>query len=81
MQYGENVSGPKVDIWSLGLVLAELALGISLWSGLKLGPLLRKVLSLLNCNSSAPVFARLAREHNCWETYQVLYCCLMPRIF
>lgn len=65
----ENLtSGFKVDIWSLGIILAELSLGISLWSSLKLGQGIRKVLSLIKCNSS--VFEKISREHNCFEKYQ-----------
>lgn len=42
----QTVSGPKVDVWSLGIILAELALGIGqLWPDLKLAQLMRKVLS------------------------------------
>lgn len=66
----EQLSGPKVDIWSLGMVLAEISLGISLWSSLKLGQCIRKVLSLIHCNTS--VLERIAREHNCYEKYQIL---------
>ncbi|XP_030758125.1 TBC domain-containing protein kinase-like protein [Sitophilus oryzae] len=58
---------PKVDIWSSGICLAELALNKSLWSSLNLGQRIRKILSLLQVNSS--IFEKIAREHNCYETY------------
>lgn len=64
-----NGSNPKVDIWSLGMILAELTLDIQLWSCLKLGQGIRKVLSLLQCSTS--VLEKIAREHSCYEKYQV----------
>lgn len=57
----------KVDIWSLGICLAELALNKILWTSLKLGQKIRKVLSLLQTNTS--VLEKIAREHNCYEQY------------
>lgn len=62
-------SNDKVDIWSLGMILVELCLNTRLWSNLKLGQRIRKVISLIQCNSS--VFEKIAREHNALETYQV----------
>lgn len=70
-----NLSNPKVDVWSLGIVLSELALDRPLWRFLKMGQRIRKVLSLLQ--GTTPIFERIAREHNCYEIYQViefLYC-------
>jgi len=63
-------SGPKVDVWSLGMIIMELALGKQLWSDLKLTQCMRKVLSLLHIKVS--VMERLAREHGCWEQCQEL---------
>lgn len=63
-------SGPKVDIWSLGMILVDILLGCCLWSELKLGQCLRKVLSLLHCDGS--VFERLAREADKMDVYQGL---------
>lgn len=61
-----------MDVWSLGIILAELALGVGqLWPELKLAQLMRKVLSLINCNSDTSVLSRLAREHSCWTRYEV----------
>ncbi|KAE8749565.1 hypothetical protein FOCC_FOCC003831 [Frankliniella occidentalis] len=66
-------SGPKVDVWSLGIILTEQALGVEqLWPELKLAQLMRKVLSLINCNSDTSVFSRIAREHSCWSKYESL---------
>ncbi|XP_021940580.1 TBC domain-containing protein kinase-like protein isoform X2 [Zootermopsis nevadensis] len=61
-------SGSKVDVWSLGMIILELALGKQLWSDLKLAQCMRKVLSLLHIKVS--VLERLAREHGCWEDCQ-----------
>lgn len=66
----ENIlPNPKIDIWSLGIVLAEIALNKCLWSSLKLGQRIRKVLSLVQSEGS--VFERIAREHSCVDTYTV----------
>ncbi|KAJ8976127.1 hypothetical protein NQ317_019392 [Molorchus minor] len=61
------LTNPKVDIWSLGIILVELTLNKHLWHSLKLGQRIRKILSLLQSNSS--IFERIAREHNCYELY------------
>ncbi|XP_068083084.1 TBC domain-containing protein kinase-like protein [Anabrus simplex] len=63
-------SGPKVDVWSLGVVLAELALGRPLWTDLKLAQIMRKVLSLLHCDGT--VLERFARENGCFDQFQEL---------
>ncbi|XP_069678323.1 TBC domain-containing protein kinase-like protein [Periplaneta americana] len=63
-------SGPKMDIWSLGMIILELALRRHLWSDLKLAQCMRKVLSLLHIKVS--VLERLVREHGCWEQCQEL---------
>lgn len=65
----------SADIWSLGMILAEIILNKPLWSSLKLGQRIRKILSLIQCNTS--IFERIAREHNAFEEYQVtsgLFC-------
>jgi len=63
-------SGPKCDVWSLGIILAEIALGVVLWSELRVGQIIRKILSLVN--SSTSVFERLANEHNSMDVYKSL---------
>ncbi|XP_023288549.1 TBC domain-containing protein kinase-like protein [Orussus abietinus] len=65
-----GVSGIKVDSWSLGIIIAECLLKRPIWPGIKLSQCLRKVLSLLH--SETTIFERLARENNCFETYQAL---------
>uniref|UniRef100_A0A182SJP3 TBC domain-containing protein kinase-like protein n=1 Tax=Anopheles maculatus TaxID=74869 RepID=A0A182SJP3_9DIPT len=60
----ENV---KSDVWSLGIVLAELALCCTLWESLKLSQIIRKVLSLVNTQN---VFEKIAREHGRLEMYE-----------
>lgn len=57
---GQSQSGPKVDVWSLGMILADLVLGQKLWPTLSLGQTLRRVLSLLHCDTGT--LERLARE-------------------
>lgn len=63
-------SGSKVDVWSLGFILAEISLGKTFWSDLKLGHIVRRVLSLVN--STGTIFERLANEHNCGDVYRQL---------
>ena len=56
----------NVDTWSLGMVLASLALDIpELWPGVKVVQVIRKVASLAECESGAVVLERIAREHGC----------------
>lgn len=62
-------SNNKVDIWSLGMILVELSLNTRLWSTLKLGQRIRKVISLIQSNNS--IFEKICREHNALEIYQV----------
>lgn len=64
-------SGPKADVWSLGMVLAEQLLGQTLWPSLNLGQTLRKVLSLLH--GSTDTFQRLARETDKLSVFEVIY--------
>jgi serine/threonine protein kinase len=69
-------SGPKVDMWSLGIIILELALRKQLWNDLKLAQCMRKVLSLLHVQVS--VLERLARELGCWDHCQVM--CLYTKL-
>lgn len=62
-------SGVKIDSWSLGMIIAEQLLGQPIWPGIKLSQCLRKVLSLILCDTS--IFERLARENNCFHAYEV----------
>lgn len=62
-------SGVKVDSWSLGVIIAEQLLGQPIWPGVKLSQCLRKVLSLILCDTS--IFERFARENNCFHVYEV----------
>lgn len=59
--------GPSSDIWSLGIIMLELILG-SLWSNLKPGPIMRRILTLVKANNPAE---RIAREHDALEIYKV----------
>uniref|UniRef100_A0A8D8B3J3 TBC domain-containing protein kinase-like protein n=3 Tax=Culex pipiens TaxID=7175 RepID=A0A8D8B3J3_CULPI len=60
---------PKSDIWSLGMILAELALGCKLWDTVKLSQVARKVLAFVSISN---VFEKLAREHKQFPLYQSL---------
>ncbi|KAL1458025.1 hypothetical protein WDU94_008201 [Cyamophila willieti] len=67
----DYISGPKVDVWSLGIILTELALGRVLWKELNLSQTFRKILSLIRGDADN-VFERLAREQDHLETYKTL---------
>lgn len=51
------------------MIIAEQLLGQPIWPGVKLSQCLRKVLSLILCDTS--IFERLARENNCFHVYEV----------
>jgi len=54
------------DTWSLGLLLASLTLDIPiLWPTAKVSQVVRKVLSLGECDTGAAVLERISREHGC----------------
>ncbi|XP_052751560.1 TBC domain-containing protein kinase-like protein [Galleria mellonella] len=58
--------GPAADVWSFGIILLELCIG-KLWHNLKPGPILRRILTLVHANNPAE---RIAREHDCLDTYK-----------
>lgn len=59
-------SNIKGDVWSIGLILAELMLGCTFWANLKLAQVTRKILSLLSTNN---VLEKIAREHERYGEY------------
>jgi len=57
---------PNCDTWSLGVLLASITLDIPvLWPSAKVSQVIRKVLSLGDCESGAAVLERISREHGC----------------
>ncbi|KAI5742354.1 hypothetical protein M8J77_006460 [Diaphorina citri] len=67
----DYVSGPKVDVWSVGIILTELALGRILWKELNLSQSIRKILSLIR-GDPENILERIAREQDHLETYKTL---------
>lgn len=63
----DNIKG---DVWSIGLIIAELMLGVNFWSTFKIGQVTRKILSLLSANN---VLEKIAREHECLEKYNSMH--------
>ncbi|XP_031637327.1 TBC domain-containing protein kinase-like protein isoform X2 [Contarinia nasturtii] len=62
----DNILG---DIWSLGLIIAELVFNTPLWSSLSLAQFTRKILSLANTKN---VLEKIARECNLMDKYHEL---------
>lgn len=65
-----NHGNPKSDIFSLGLLIAELVFEISLWVNMKFSQIVRKILSY--CSGDGSILEKIAREHNCLESYNNL---------
>ncbi|XP_041973151.1 TBC domain-containing protein kinase-like protein [Aricia agestis] len=63
-----NGGGPAADVWTFGIIILELCIG-KLWSNLKPGPTLRRILTLVHAGNPAE---RIAREHDCLEAYKNL---------
>lgn len=61
----------KGDLWSFGMIIGEVLLRKSFWPNLKLGQIIRKILSLVYCTTNS-IFEKIAREHNSYEDYQNL---------
>uniref|UniRef100_A0A1B0AHB8 TBC domain-containing protein kinase-like protein n=1 Tax=Glossina pallidipes TaxID=7398 RepID=A0A1B0AHB8_GLOPL len=59
----------KSDVWSLGIIIAELLLQCTFWPNLKISNISRKILSFCQAPN---VFEKIAREHNRLELYQNL---------
>ena len=56
----------NVDSWSLGMMLVGICLDLNqLWPGAKVWQVVRKVVSLGDCEAGATVLERIAREHGC----------------
>ena len=79
---------PQVDVWSLGIILAAKLLQIQqFWPASKVSQVLRKVLSLSECETGAAVLEKIAREHNCLEKLntidpnilEIIQTCLIPQ--
>ncbi len=63
----------NVSVWTMGLIILSKSLGMQdeceLWPSLNISQVLRKVLSLQNCDD---ILKRIAREHNCLERLEEL---------
>lgn len=62
-----NGGGPSADVWSFGIILLELCIG-KLWTNLKPGPIMRRILTLTHAASPAE---RIARENDLYDNYKV----------
>lgn len=59
----------KSDIWSLGMITAELLLQSTFWPNLKISAISRKILSFCQSHN---IFEKIAREHDKLDVYQQL---------
>ncbi|KAG4070178.1 hypothetical protein HA402_003868 [Bradysia odoriphaga] len=59
----------KSDVWSLGVIIAELVFGCTLWPTTNIAQTMRKILSLCNTKN---VLEKIARDNNCLDKYQNL---------
>ena len=84
----EPPDSPQADVWSLGMILARRLLGVhQFWPQARLGQILRKIVSLGECETGASVLEKLAREHGCLDRLQgldpvvleLVHTCLAPR--
>lgn len=66
------LSGPKCDVWSFGMILLELALGIELWDGYSLEDIFQEILLLLKLDTGQSVLSSLIRDHDAIQKLQVL---------
>lgn len=56
----------KGDVWSAALIVAEVLLDVTFWHSLKVGQMIRKVLTLLSVDN---VLEKIAREHDRFKEY------------
>lgn len=63
------ISGPKMDVWSLGILLFELCVGKRLWQNIEKNESFKFILTL-GCMDD--VVTVLAEEHGCLETVKDL---------
>ncbi|KAG8179024.1 hypothetical protein JTE90_011971 [Oedothorax gibbosus] len=57
-------SSSKCDIWSLGMILLELIMDISLWDGLPLEEILKEIISLLHFDNGHDVVCSIIKKNS-----------------
>lgn len=60
----------KSDVWSFGLISAEVLLECQLWTKTKLPQVMRKIISF--CGGSQSVLEKLGREHDCMDKLEAM---------
>lgn len=63
-------SSRKCDIWSLGIILLELILEISLWCDFTLENLLKEIISLLKFDNGHEIVAHIVKHHDSSVKYE-----------
>ncbi|GFS47257.1 TBC domain-containing protein kinase-like protein [Trichonephila inaurata madagascariensis] len=66
----DSCSSRKCDIWSLGIILLELTLEISLWSDFTLENLLKEILSLLKFDNGHEIVAHIVKYYDSSVKYE-----------
>ena len=64
-------SGPKVDVWSLGIIIMEICLGMELWVSCTLPQLISKVMLLGKHGNGGHPLETILKEHGLQNKYQV----------
>ncbi|XP_072022504.1 TBC domain-containing protein kinase-like protein [Amphiura filiformis] len=65
-------SGPKSDVWSLGIIVLEVCLGVQLWSACTLQQLISKVLLLGKHKNQQHPLDSILKEHSAENKFQEL---------
>ncbi|XP_033632187.1 TBC domain-containing protein kinase-like protein [Asterias rubens] len=65
-------SGPKVDVWSLGIIIMEICLGMELWVSCTLPQLISKVMLLGKHGNGGHPLETILKEHGLQNKYQEL---------
>ncbi|XP_035681915.1 TBC domain-containing protein kinase-like protein [Branchiostoma floridae] len=58
------LSGPKVDVWALGMILLELCIGEQLWAHCTLADVFKKMLAYTKSDTASHPFDSIIQDHH-----------------